>query len=144
MTPTQKRVFNLLASAQEPMKVEFGLSQDVDSLAGQGFGDASMALSKLRRAKQLADKIFSLKDDLAPLLKEAQSIRAEAAMNEIEGFLSDVEKIKSKVSAATKELGVDSSQIKYYDQLIKNAMAIENGYKEVKGIDKDLNREINR
>ena len=131
-------------SAQEPIKVEFGLSQDVNSLAGEKFGYASFALSQLRRAKQLADKIFSLKDDLAPLLKEAQSIRAEAAMNEIEGFLSDVEKIKSKVSAATKELGVDSSQIKYYDQLIKNAMAIENGYKEVKGIDKDLNREINR
>ena len=38
MKPIQ-RIFNILAS-QEPMKVEFGLSQDVDSLAGQGFGDA--------------------------------------------------------------------------------------------------------
>lgn len=142
MKPVQ-RIFNILAS-QETRKVELGVAEDVSSLAGNGFGEASMALQRLRRAKELADKIFSLKDDLAPLLKEAQSIRAEAAMNEIEGFLSDVEKTKSKVNQSAKELGIDSSSIKYYDQLVKNAASIESAYKQVQGIDKALNREINR
>jgi uncharacterized phage infection (PIP) family protein YhgE len=131
-------------SAQKPIKVEFGVAEDVASLAGNGFGEAGVALQRLRRAKEVADKIFSLKDDLAPLIKEAQSIRAEAAMNEVEGFLADFDKLKSKISQAAKELGIDPSSIKYYDQLAKNASSIESAYKQVQGVDKALSREINR
>lgn len=139
----QQKIFNILAKAQEPRKVELSLVEDVARLVGVTAGDASMSLQRLRRAKELADKIFSLKDDLIPLIKEAESLPAQSHIAQVEGFLAETNLIKSKMNQVEK-LGIDPSSIKYYDQLIKTANAIESAFKEVKDIDKELKREINR
>jgi L-lactate utilization protein LutB len=90
MTPTQKRVFNLLASAQEPMKVELA-------------ANPSQVLNKV---KSLDDELRKAESKMDKAYQEYISVM-KATEKQLENF--DYELSSLKVDA--KNLGIDVSVI---------------------------------
>jgi hypothetical protein len=113
MTPTQKRVFNLLASAQEPMKVEFAIGKSlINGLKSQG---GNMVRSRAEMIKYATD---------LKIMKEnaSEAVRTYNALtkNGVELF-NDADALLKKIATLAKELGVSVNDVPEFND-VKDAL----------------------
>jgi hypothetical protein len=73
MTPTQKRVFTLLASAQEPMKVELSLVNDIIDSSNSllDLADETLGLKKSMKTDNESSATRSDAGQLAQVTRKA-------------------------------------------------------------------------
>ena len=108
MTPTQKRVFNLLASAQEPIKVELGLIDNLDkafSSAAQKAQDQKRSI--LAESSRLGDISFSMEQSVSEAkkaLSAAQELGADGAIKTLSSFISVFEKKASQFKSIASQI----------------------------------------
>lgn len=113
MTPTQKRVFNLLASAQEPIKVEFAIGKSlINGLKSQG---GNMVRSRAEMIKYATD---------LKIMKEnaSEAVRTYNALtkNGVELF-NDADALLKKIATLAKELGVSVNDVPEFND-VKDAL----------------------
>ena len=113
MTPTQKRVFNLLASAQEPIKVEFAIGKSlINMLKSQG---GNMVRSRAEMIKYATD---------LKIMKEnaSEAVRTYNALtkNGVELF-NDADALLKKIATLAKELGVSVNDVPEFND-VKDAL----------------------
>lgn len=112
---TTKRVFAKL-SAQEPMKVEFGLIQDLDSQFNKAASDAARVVFQMQSASEELNRISSVMQkniqDAKAALKDAEALGADAAVRSLSSFINVFEKKSMKFDAAAKQCSDAANQIK--------------------------------
>tara|TARA_R110002126_G_scaffold5274_1_gene27993 strand:- start:446 stop:772 length:327 start_codon:yes stop_codon:yes gene_type:complete len=101
MTPTQKRVFTLLASAQEPMKVELSLIDDIKAEMAQANKSAIKGIDMIEAAKKPLEN--SLRDN-ENLLKKLQSTKKAAIELGAADILKEVQKFEIQVEENIKSI----------------------------------------
>ena len=130
MTPTQKRVFNLLASAQEPMKVELSIIGDIQTLIGKWSAVRS-------KTNQSIDQYEDSLNRASSLLKEIVASR---------DFLMDMyvsgksEILLGKIRSEEKILGINPSEIKEYKELIDIQKDADRLRSYIDALDTDINK----
>ncbi len=130
MTPTQKRVFTLLASAQEPMKVELSIIGDIQTLIGKWSAVRS-------KTNQSIDQYEDSLNRASSLLKEIVASR---------DFLMDMyvsgksEILLGKIRSEAKILGINPSEIKEYKELIDIQKDADRLRSYIDALDTDINK----
>jgi hypothetical protein len=130
MTPTQKRVFNLLASAQEPIKVELSIIGDIQKLIGKWSAVRS-------KTTQTIDQYEASLERASSLLKEVVSSR-EFLMDMYVRGASEI--LLGKIRSEAKNLGIDPTEIKEYKELID----IQKDADRVRSYIDDLDTDVNQ
>ena len=130
MTPTQKRVFNLLASAQEPIKVELSIIGDIQKLIGKWSAVRS-------KTTQTIDQYEASLERASSLLKEVVSSR-EFLMDMYVRGASEI--LLGKIRSEAKSLGIDPTEIKEYKELID----IQKDADRVRSYIDDLDTDVNQ
>ena len=130
MTPTQKRVFNLLASAQEPIKVELSIIGDIQKLIGKWSAVRS-------KTTQTIDQYEASLERASSLLKEVVSSR-EFLMDMYVRGASEI--LLGKIRSEAKNLGIDPTEIKEYKELID----IQKDADRVRSYINDLDTDVNQ
>jgi len=119
MTPTQKRVFTLLASAQEPMKVELSLATDLNSYVSRIEGVAKYADGLAKFANQEISKYNDSADELSRLASAAESSNKELSKITLDAF-----RMKKETEKKLADLGMgvnDFPELGKLEQAIKVA-----------------------
>ena len=130
MTPTQKRVFNLLASAQEPIKVELSIIGDIQKLIGKWSAVRS-------KTTQTIDQYEASLERASSLLKEVVSSREFLMDMYVRG---ESEILLGKIRSEVKNLGIDPTEIKEYKELID----IQKDADRVRSYIDDLDTDVNQ
>jgi hypothetical protein len=103
---TTKRVFAKL-SAQEPMKVELGLIQDLDSKFNRAAADATGVMLKIQDSSKELSRISSVMrqniQEAKSALKDAEALGADAAVRSLSSFIDVFEKKSMKFESAAKQ-----------------------------------------
>ena len=130
MTPTQKRVFNLLASAQEPIKVELSIIGDIQKLIGKWSAVRS-------KTTQTIDQYEASLERASSLLKEVVSSR-EFLMDMYVRGASEI--LLGKIRSEAKNLGIDPTEIKEYKELIDIQKDADRVSSYIDDLDTDVNQ----
>jgi hypothetical protein len=94
-------------SAQEPMKVELGLIQDLDAKFNRAALDAGMIVVKLQQSSKDLSEISSVMQkniqEAKSALKDAEALGADAAVRSLSSFIDVFEKKSMKFDSAAKQ-----------------------------------------
>ena len=100
MTPTQKRVFNLFASAQEPMNVEFSLVGELNTRVQE-------TKEKVKSLRDAEVKLLNIFDEVTRLAKDLDA-EYGSALSLTKVITNSID----RTEIAAKELGLDVNSIK--------------------------------
>lgn len=94
-------------SAQEPMKVELGLIQDLDAKFNRAGLDAGMIVVKIQQSsKELSQVVSVMRQNIQEAksaLKDAEALGADAAVRSLSSFIDVFEKKSIKFENAAKQ-----------------------------------------
>ena len=136
MTPTQKRVFNLLASAQEPMKVEFRNLFELKNVTKLG----AQIIGKVERlGGQFDGKLKSYQTAIAAISDVI--VMANELDANMQVFLKQANAEKSFFESNAKELGVNPLSVAEYGlakKVISDTEAAREKLLEILNISKNI------
>jgi hypothetical protein len=107
MTPTQKRVFNLLASAQEPRKVELSIIGDLQKALNQNLNIRKKMDSQMNAA---VSALYAYENIFEQIQKDITY--GEESIGTLETF-------KLRIKNEVEKLGLDSNEIQEYKEIDK-------------------------
>ena len=107
MTPTQKRVFNLLASAQEPRKVELSIIGDLQKALNQNLNIRKKMDSQMNAA---VSALYAYENIFEQIQKDITY--GEESIGTLETF-------KLRIKNEVEKLGLDTNEIQEYKEIDK-------------------------
>jgi hypothetical protein len=94
-------------SAQEPIKVELGLIQDLDAKFNRAAAEATGVMLKIQDSSKELSRISSVMQkniqEAKSALKDAEALGADAAVRSLSSFIDVFEKKSMKFDSAAKQ-----------------------------------------
>ena len=141
---TEKAVFAKLSKVElEEQKVELSIGSQIANYAD----DISTIRTKLQgllAANSKVKRLFALKEDAIQLTKELESARAEQNEKYVGSWVKDVPQLLNEIEQSVKDLGVDPSNVKGYNEIKKAYTTINSSYKLIEGVGAAVTRELGR
>jgi hypothetical protein len=117
MTPTQKRVFTLLASAQEPMKVELAIADDLKKVASElngMFSDLDSAYADVERLESEYKQFIAAQKAIVSLAKKTKS--ADKVDTNFWNKYFKLEDLIFKYELMAEKIGINPNQLNEYNE----------------------------
>jgi len=143
---TEKAVFAKLSTQKvelEEQKVELSIASQISNYADD-IRTVQTKLQVLEAAESKASRLFAIKEDAIQLTKELQSVRAEQDERYVSSWVDGVPQLLNELEQSVKELGIDPSSVKGYDELKKAYSSISSTYKSIEGVGAMVTRELGR
>ena len=143
---TEKAVFAKLSTQKvelEEQKVELSIASQISNYADD-IRTVQTKLQVLEAAESKASRLFAIKEDAIQLTKELQSVRAEQDERYVSSWVDGVPQLLNQLEQSVKELGIDPSSVKGYDELKKAYSSISSTYKSIEGVGAMVTRELGR
>jgi phosphoglycolate phosphatase-like HAD superfamily hydrolase len=143
---TEKAVFAKLSTEKVELgeqKVELSVASQIANYADD-IRTVQIKLQVLDTAESKVSRLFALKEDAIQLTKELQSVRAEQDEEYVSSWVDGVPQLLNKLEQSVKELGIDPSSVKGYDELNKAYASISSTYKGIQGIGAKVQKELGR
>ena len=143
---TEKAVFAKLSTEKvelEQHEVELNVASQISNYADD-IRTVQSKLQVLEAAESKASRLFAIKEDASQLQKELQSVRAEQDERYVATWVKDVPQLLNEIEQSVKELGVDPSSVKGYDELKRAYSSISSKYKSIEGVGAMVTRELGR
>jgi phosphoglycolate phosphatase-like HAD superfamily hydrolase len=143
---TEKAVFAKLSTQKVELaeqKVELSIASQISNYADD-IRTVQTKLQVLEAAESKASRLFAIKEDAIQLTKELQSVRAEQDERYVSSWVDGVPQLLNELEQSVKELGIDPSSVKGYDELKKAYSSISSTYKSIEGVGAMVTRELGR
>ena len=143
---TEKAVFAKLSTEKVELaeqKVELSVASQISNYAAD-IRTVQTKLQVLEVAESKASRLFAIKEDAIQLTKELQSVRAEQDERYVSSWVDGVPQLLNELEQSVKELGIDPSSVKGYDELKKAYSSISSTYKSIEGVGAMVTRELGR
>lgn len=143
---TEKTVFTKLATEKVELaeqEVNLNVASQISNYADD-IREVQTKLQVLDVAESKVSRLFAIKEDASQLTKELKSARVESNEEYVSSWVDGVPQLLNKLEQSVKELGVDPSSVRGYDELKKAYTSISSKYKGVQGIGAKVERELGR
>ena len=143
---TEKAVFAKLSTEKVELaqhEVELNVASQVSNYADD-IRTVQSKLQVLETAESKASRLFAIKEDASQLQKELQSVRAEQDERYIRTWVEGVPQLLNELEQSVKELGIDPSSVKGYNELKRAYSSISSKYKSIEGVGAKVERELGR
>ena len=141
---TEKAVFAKLSKVELAQhEVELNVASQVSNYADD-IRTVQSKLQVLETAESKASRLFAIKEDASQLQKELQSVRAEQDERYIRTWVEGVPQLLNELEQSVKELGIDPSSVKGYNELKRAYSSISSKYKSIEGVGAKVERELGR
>jgi len=143
---TEKAVFAKLSAEKVELaqhEVQLNVASQISNYADD-IRTVQSKLQVLEVAESKASRLFAIKEDASQLAKELKSVRAEQDEQYVSSWVDGVPQLLNKLEQSVKELGVDPSSVKGYDELKKAYASISSKYKSIEGVGAMVQRELDR
>lgn len=143
---TEKAVFAKLSTEKVELteqEVNLNVASQISNYADD-IREVQTKLQVLDVAESKVSRLFAIKEDASQLTKELKSARVESNEEYVSSWVDGVPQLLNKLEQSVKELGVDPSSVRGYDELKKAYTSISSKYKGVQGIGAKVERELGR
>ena len=143
---TEKAVFAKLSTEKVELaeqEVNLNVASQISNYADD-IREVQTKLQVLDVAESKVSRLFAIKEDASQLTKELKSARVESNEEYVSSWVDGVPQLLNKLEQSVKELGVDPSSVRGYDELKNAYTSISSKYKGVQGIGAKVERELGR
>ena len=143
---TEKAVFAKLSTEKVELaeqEVNLNVASQISNYADD-IREVQTKLQVLDVAESKVSRLFAIKEDASQLTKELKSARVESNEEYVSSWVDGVPQLINKLEQSVKELGVDPSSVRGYDELKNAYTSISSKYKGVQGIGAKVERELGR
>jgi len=143
---TEKAVFAKLSTQKVELaqhEVELNIGSQVANYADD-ISTIRTKLQELITAESKVSRLFGIKEDAIQLTKELKSARAEQNEKYVSSWVKDVPKLLSEIEQSVRDLGIDPSSVKGYDEIQKAYTTISSAYKRIEGVGAKVEKELGR